>query len=80
MVISPGEMNRDVSTVIIAPMTTKSHPYPTRVSVHFNNKSGYIVLDQIRTVDKERLVKCMGRVDANTVDAVKKIIKEMLVD
>ena len=80
LVISPDEMNHTVSTVIIAPMTTKSHPYPTRVSVHFNNKSGYIVLDQIRTVDKERLVKCMGRVDANTVDAVKKLIKEMLVD
>ena len=80
LVISPDEMNHNVSTVIIAPMTTKSHPYPTRVSVHFNNKSGYIVLDQIRTVDKERLVKCMGRVDANTVDAVKKLIKEMLVD
>jgi len=80
LVISPDDMNHNVSTVIIAPMTTKSHPYPTRVSVHFNNKSGYIVLDQIRTVDKERLVKCMGRVDANTVDAVKKLIKEMLVD
>lgn len=80
LVISPDEMNHTVSTVIIAPMTTKSHPYPTRVSVHFNNKSGYIVLDQIRTVDKERLVKCMGRVDTNTVDAVKKLIKEMLVD
>ena len=61
LVISPDEMNHAISTVIIAPMTTKSHPYPTRVSVHFNNKSGYIILDQIRAVDKERLVKCMGR-------------------
>ena len=57
LVISPGEMNNNIRTVIIAPMTTKSHAYPTRLSVRFDKKSGWIVLDQIRTVDKTRLVK-----------------------
>ena len=62
LVISPDEMNHAISTVIIAPMTTKSHPYPTRVPVKFDNKNGWIILDQIRTVDAIRLVKCLGKI------------------
>lgn len=62
VVISPDEMNRYISTVIIAPMTTKGTQYPTRVLCQFQGKNGQIVLDQVRTVDKNRLVKNLGRI------------------
>ena len=80
VVISPDEMNQNIQTVIIAPMTTKSHDYPTRVKVKFQSKSGWIVLDQIRTVDKRRLVKRLGRITRSEIEKVKYVIKEMLVD
>jgi mRNA interferase MazF len=80
LVISPEEMNDNLQTVIIAPMTTKSHDYPTRIKVDFQNKSGWIVLDQIRTVDKRRLTKRLGAIDKRVVQRVKSAIKEMLVD
>ena len=79
LIISPDDMNHMVSTVIIAPMTTKSHPYPTRVPLLFEGKGGYIVLDQIRTIDKDRLIKELGKIDTSVIKKVKKIIKEMLV-
>ena len=63
LVISPDEMNHHIDTVIVAPMTTKGRPYPTRVQIRFKGKSGQIVLDQIRTVDKSRLVKRLGKID-----------------
>src|SRR3990167_4268256 len=80
LVISPDEMNRNIQTIIIAPMTTKSHGYPTRVKITFKRKTGWIVLDQIRTVDSKRLVGRLGRVTDDTITKVKTIIKEMLVD
>ena len=80
VVISPDEMNLNIQTVIIAPMTTKSHDYPTRVKVKFQSKSGWIVLDQIRTVDKRRLVKKLGRITRSEIEKVKYVIKEMFVD
>lgn len=80
LVISPDEMNRNIGTVIIAPMTTQSHPYPSRVEVVFEKKKGWIVLDQIRTVDKSRLVKKLGTIQEEEVMAVKAVLKEMLVD
>lgn len=80
LVISPDEMNRNIQTVIIAPMTTKSHDYPTRVKLTFQGKAGWIVLDQIRTVDKKRLVKRLGRISDNVIEKVKAVIKVMLVD
>ena len=80
VVISPDEMNRNIQTVIISPMTTKSHDYPTRVKLTFRNKAGWIVLDQIRTVDKKKLVKRLGRISDDAIKKVKAIIKEMLVD
>jgi len=80
LVISPDEMNRNIQTIIIAPMTTKSHGYPTRVKITFKRKTGWIVLDQIRTVDSKRLVRRLGRVTDDTITKVKTIIKEMLVD
>ena len=80
LVLSPDEINDNIRTVIIAPMTTKSHVYPTRIPVRFDKKSGWIVLDQIRTVDKARLVKKLGRISSREIVAVKDIIKQMLVD
>jgi mRNA interferase MazF len=62
LVVSPNEMNRYAGTVIIAPMTTKGQPYPTRIPCQFQGKRGQIVLDQLRTVDKRRLVRRLGRI------------------
>jgi mRNA interferase MazF len=64
LVISPDEMNHNIRTVIIAPMTSSPKDYPTRVSCTFRKKSGQIVLDQIRTIDKKRLIKKLGTVDS----------------
>jgi mRNA interferase MazF len=66
LVISPDEMNHHIRTVIVAPMTSASKTYPTRVSCTFKDKEGQIVLDQIRTIDKARLVKKIGTIDSNT--------------
>lgn len=79
-ILSPDEMNQHISTVIIAPMTTKSHPYPTRVPLEFQGKSGWVVLDQLRTVDKSRLIKKIGELKPGTFKKVKAVIEEMLVD
>ena len=70
VVISPNEMNRWVKTVIIAPMTTKGREYPTRIICRFQGKSGQIVLDQIRTVDKVRLVRKLGKLHKSEQRAV----------
>jgi mRNA interferase MazF len=77
LVISPDEMNAHIATVIIAPMTTKGRDYPTRVPCSFQGKSGRVVLDQIRTVDKTRLVKQLGRLDAAASDAVLQTLAEL---
>jgi len=66
LIISPDEMNRHIRTVIIAPMTTRGRRYPTRVACEFQGKQGQIVLDQIRTVDKSRLLGRLGRIDSQT--------------
>jgi mRNA interferase MazF len=79
VIISPDEMNGFLSTIIIAPMTTKSHNYPTRIKINFQNKNGWIVLDQIRTIDKARLVKILGKLDTEKIKELKDIINEMLV-
>jgi len=80
LIISPDEMNDNLQTVIVAPMTTKSHDYPSRIKVDFQNKTGWIVLDQMRTIDKRRLTRKLGEVDKKTVQKIKSVIKEMLVD
>lgn len=77
LVISPDEMNRFIKTVIVAPMTTKGTSYPTRVSCKFQGKRGQVVLDQIRTVDKTRLVRRLGKVDGQTQAEVLSILSEM---
>lgn len=80
LIISPDEMNNAISTVIIAPMTTKSRKYPTRVESKFQRKTGWVVLDQIRTVDKGRLIKKIAKANRSTIIKVKEVISEMLVE
>ena len=77
LIISPDEMNEHIDTVIVALMTSKGRPYPTRVSVRFKGKAGQIVLDQIRTVDKSRLVKRMGKLDDTTRGHVLALLAEL---
>lgn len=77
LIISPNEMNRHINTVIIAPMTTKGRAYPTRVSCLFQEKTGQIVLDQIRTVDKTGLVHKLGRLDKKTSRRVINALAEL---
>ena len=77
LVISPDEMNHYIATVIVAPMTTKGRAYPTRIACSFQGKKGQIVLDQIRTVDKVRLVKHLGRISEKTQDQVVEVLQEL---
>ncbi len=76
LVISPDEMNRAVRTVIIAPMTSQGRAYPTRVACTFGGKAGRVVLDQLRTVDQQRLVRKLGRLD----DVTSKLVANRLVE
>ncbi len=80
LIVSPDEMNRHIATVIIAPMTTKRRNYPTRVSCKFEDKSGEVVLDQLRTVDKKRLVKKLGWIDKKTRQSVLLTLAEMFAE
>jgi mRNA interferase MazF len=80
VVVSPDEINRNISTVIIAPMTTKGRAYPTRVICQFQGKDGQIVLDQIRTVDKARLVKKLGQISQNEQRVVLDTLAEMFAE
>lgn len=80
VVISPNEMNNSINTVIIAPMTSTSKNYPTRIKTTLDERDGWIVLDQIRCVDKSRLVKVVGVLKQEVVMKVKAAIKEMLID
>lgn len=80
VIISPNEMNKYLNTLIIAPMTSQSKKYPTRVEVKHDNKTGWIVLDQIRTIDKQRIVKILDNLNDTEIEQVKMTIKELLVD
>lgn len=80
VILSPDEMNKSLATIMFAPMTSKSHTYPMRVKITFDNKDGWIVLDQIRAVDKRRLVKRLGHLDKIVISQIKSVLKKMLVD
>ncbi len=80
LVISPDEMNAHIATIIIAPMTTMGRDYPTRVVCHFLGKDGQIVLDQLRTVDKARLVKKLGRINDDTQKHTLEILAEIFAE
>ena len=77
LVISPDELNRNISTVIVAPMTTKGRNYPTRVSCSFNDKKGQILLEQMRAVDKIRLIKRLGKVGSFVQAQVFSVLSEL---
>ena len=80
LVVSPNELNQHLRTAIVAPMTTGGQAYPWRVPCRFQNRSGYVALDQLRTVDTERLVKRLGRLSAGTTTAVLDVLQEMFAD
>lgn len=77
VVVSPDEMNRRLRTVVVAPMTTGGKAYPSRVPCTFEGTSGYVVLDQIRTVDRQRLIRRLGALDAATGGRVLDVLAEM---
>ena len=77
VVISPDEMNRTIATVILAPMTTRGRSYPSRVACQFQGKEGQIVLDQLRAVDKRRLLKRLGRITTSTQEDVLRVLAAM---
>jgi len=80
VVISPNEMNKYLRTIVIAPMTTRSKKYPTRVEIKDDNKIGWIVLDQIRTIDKQRIIKQLGGLSKPEIKELKNILKETYID
>ncbi len=77
VIISPDEMNKHIRTIIIAPMTSTIKNYPTRVTTTFQGKKGQVVLDQIRTVDKSRLVKKLGAISGSAEEKVLSVLQEM---
>ena len=79
VVITPNEMNSSIDTLIIAPLTTKSHNFPTRLKTKVDGKECWAVIDQIRAIDKSRLIGKIGEMDKNDIAALKNIISEMLV-
>ncbi len=80
VVISPNEINDNLRTIIIAPITSKSKSYPTRVEINLNGKKNWVVIEQIRTIDKRRIHKKIGKVSDIETVAIKRIIQETLVD
>ncbi|MGB1243264.1 MAG: type II toxin-antitoxin system PemK/MazF family toxin [Chitinophagales bacterium] len=80
VILSPDEMNKYLKTIIIAPITSKSKPYPTRVVIEWRGKENWVVVDQIRTIDKRRIYKKMGRLKPVDIQNIKAVIQETLVD
>lgn len=80
VIISPNEMNKYLNTIVIAPMTSSSKNYPTRLEINHDNKKGWIVLDQIRTVDRQRIIKILGNLTEKEISRVKEILRETFVD
>lgn len=80
VVLSPNEMNKYLQTIIVAPMTTSSKPYPTRVQVEYSKTKGWIAIDQIRTIDRRRIVKVFEPLKEKEILSIKDIIKETFVD
>ncbi len=80
VVVSPDEMNRNIRTMIVAPITTGGQPYPTRVTCQFGDEQGQVVLDQLRTVDKERLVKRLGQISRETERAILAALAEIFAE
>jgi mRNA interferase MazF len=80
VIVSPNEMNKHLKTIIICPMTTNTKEYPTRVAVIHDQKKGMIAIDQIRTIDKSRIIKVFGKLTKPEIKMCKEVIKETFVD
>ncbi|MBW6483422.1 MAG: type II toxin-antitoxin system PemK/MazF family toxin [Vicingaceae bacterium] len=80
VIISPNEMNKFLRTLIVAPMTTTSRKYPTRIEIKHDKKIGWMVVDQIRTIDKQRIISVLGRLSQPEIKELKSVIKETFVD
>ncbi|MBI3883807.1 MAG: type II toxin-antitoxin system PemK/MazF family toxin [Sphingobacteriales bacterium] len=80
IIISPNELNKYLNTIVIAPMTSSSKAYPTRVEVKHNKTKGWVVLDQIRTIDRQRVTKKLGHLTEKEIEKVKAVLKETFVD
>ena len=80
VIISPDEMNKYLRTIVVAPMTTSSKKYPTRIEIKHDNKVGRVVIDQIRTIDKQRIIRILGSLSQPKIKELKSVIKETFVD
>lgn len=80
VIVSPDELNDHLRTVLVAPMTTGGHPYPFRIPCRFQQRRGYVVLDQIRAIDVDRLVKRLGKLSPATRSSVLQTLQEMFVE
>jgi len=80
VIISPNEMNKYLQTIVVAPMTSSSKTYPTRVEIIHEKKKGMIVLDRIRTIDRQRIIKIFGHLTEKETSKVKQVLKETFVD
>lgn len=80
VIISPDELNNNIRTLTIAPMTTKTHKFPTRITINQGGQKAWVVLDQIRTIDKQRVVKSFGKLSIKESSEIKRIIRETFVD
>lgn len=80
VVLSPNEMNKYLQTIVLAPITSTSKPYPTRIEIKNRQTKGWIVIDQVRTVDRVRMIKRLEQLDEGTIERIKNIIKETFVD
>jgi mRNA interferase MazF len=80
VIVSPNEMNKYLNTIVLAPMTSNINKHPTRVSVNHNGKKGMIAIDQIRTVDKVRIIKVFEKLTKLEITKCKEVIKETFVD
>jgi mRNA interferase MazF len=80
VIVSPNEMNKHLKTIVICPMTTNTKEYPTRVAVNQDGKSGMIIIDQIRTIDKSRIQKVFGKLNKTEIKMCKEVIQETFVD
>ena len=80
VIISPDEMNKHLKTIIVAPMTTTSRKYPTRIKINHDQKNGWVVLDQIRTIDKQSILKLLGKLTSSEITKLKSVMQEIFVD
>lgn len=80
VIVSPNEMNKYLNTIVVSPMTSNLKEYPTRIPVHHNDKKGMIAIDQIRTIDKKRIIKVLGKLNKTEIKLTKEVIKETFVE